>query len=161
MQDLQKNSTVNIQILHGGKRLRDGKGGRHLQRHTDSLLKSSFKKLVTPLSTFCTKSSNKFSKTFGKSVNQDAQFNCFLAQSWSKIVKLPIKPIFFIIPCLTFSTYGISLSWKKILKENMTSGSLTGHLATPSPHQRKRNFTYRPFFEDRINLTHCLIATTR
>ena len=68
-------------------------------------------------------------------------------------------------PYLTFSTYGISLSWKKFLKKNMISRSLTGHLATPPPPtpppiKEKETSYICPFFEDRINLTHGLIATT-
>ena len=48
-------------------RMREGKGGRHLEGHTDILLKSNFKKLVTHLCTLSTRSSNKISKKSGKS----------------------------------------------------------------------------------------------
>ena len=48
-------------------RLREGKGGRHLEGQTYSLLKSNFKKLVTYLCTLSTRSSNKISKKSSKS----------------------------------------------------------------------------------------------
>ena len=106
-------------------RLREGKGGRHLKGHTDSLLKSNFKKLVTHLCTLSTRSSNKISKKSSKSK---------LEQN-SSIVH---KSYIFHNSIIDFFYLWYLIIMEKIPKKTMVSRSLTRHLAPPPPPPKKK-----------------------
>ena len=101
-------------------RLKDGKKGRHLEEHKDSSLKSTFKKLMIPLSNQSTRSSNKLWTVF------------WLKKQFVQNSSIAHKSYIFHYSIFDFFYLWHLIIMEKIPKKNVISRSLTGHLCPPS-----------------------------